>query len=477
MRRLLPAALVGLLASCSPQIPDATYVCDTTAECPPGMACFGGLCVREPGDAGTRDGGMDGCEPQTCAELRAQCGRIDDGCGTEIDCGECTAPEECGVGGIANLCDCVARTCEADECGARPNGCGGEIECGGCPGGQTCGDGRCGCTPVTCEADTCGTIPDGCGGTVTCPPCAGGETCGGGDVPNRCGSGTCTPMTECPPEQECGLVSDGCGDVISCGTCAAPDTCGGGDPGSPNVCGCTPQTCADLGAQCGEPTDACGDTLDCGTCTSPSECTDAYECVCTPPTCEPGFCGAIENPCGTPPTITCGCGTGQACVAGSCCALDPAEPNDTAAGAHDWGTIDDEDPPLVTSDYAIHRANRDWFTAGLDTRNTGRHRVSVELTGIPAGQDYDLEVWVRCSGIISDTPTCSPGSEVMSGGPARAVGGCRASASGSADEAIGLTATCVFERVWVQVEPQGDAGCAPSYTLDVDFTVSSITGG
>lgn len=87
----LAAVMVGV--ACTPEIPDATYVCTMTAECPPGLACdlTRGLCVRE---ARLPDAG---CRPLTCETVRAECGTLDDGCGGTLSCGDCEAPETCGV--------------------------------------------------------------------------------------------------------------------------------------------------------------------------------------------------------------------------------------------------------------------------------------------------------------------------------------------------------------------------------------------
>ena len=46
----------------------------------------------------------DDCQPQTCTDLGAQCGTIDDGCGGELDCGGCANNVSCGGDGEPNLC-------------------------------------------------------------------------------------------------------------------------------------------------------------------------------------------------------------------------------------------------------------------------------------------------------------------------------------------------------------------------------------
>ena len=38
---------------------------------------------------------VNNCTPKTCTELSADCGSIDNGCGTSIDCGDCLATQSC----------------------------------------------------------------------------------------------------------------------------------------------------------------------------------------------------------------------------------------------------------------------------------------------------------------------------------------------------------------------------------------------
>ena len=53
---------------------------------------------------GGLDAGADACAPSTCVDLGADCGEVDDGCGTPLTCGSCAAPRTCGGGGVANVC-------------------------------------------------------------------------------------------------------------------------------------------------------------------------------------------------------------------------------------------------------------------------------------------------------------------------------------------------------------------------------------
>jgi hypothetical protein len=47
---------------------------------------------------------VSGCGPKTCKELGRSCGPASDGCGVELDCGECPAGQTCGLDGT---CGCT----------------------------------------------------------------------------------------------------------------------------------------------------------------------------------------------------------------------------------------------------------------------------------------------------------------------------------------------------------------------------------
>jgi hypothetical protein len=181
------------------------------------------------------------CTPKTCTDLGIGCGPAGDGCGAEIQCGDCTLPETCGGGGTPSQCGDIA------------------------------------CKPETCNGQgiECGPAGDGCGNQIDCGQCASPLTCGGGGHPGACGSidagATCVPES-CPDQGiKCGPAGDGCGNKIDCGTCPTGQACGAGGSG---VCGpvCTPQTCAGLGYSCGPAGDGCGNEIQCGSCTLPQTC-------------------------------------------------------------------------------------------------------------------------------------------------------------------------------------------------------------
>jgi hypothetical protein len=175
--------------------------------CPPPKTCGGG---------GVRFHCGTTCIPRTCTAVGANCGPVSDGCGGLIDggCGTCGPGQSCGTGG-PNVCGpaaagdggittdggCTRLTCvTAGICGSTGDGCGGSITCADCTSPQTCGGGgvanTCGtpppCTPRTCaQANAnCGPVGDGCGGLIDggCGTCTTPDICGGAGVPSQCGN-------------------------------------------------------------------------------------------------------------------------------------------------------------------------------------------------------------------------------------------------------------------------------------------------
>ena len=148
-----------------------------------GVVCLDGECV---------------CILDSCPGLGVECGGWPDGCGGQLDCGQCPGAQDDCVDG---LCICTP-ACELKECGG--DGCGGS--CGGCPGANNqCQGGTCVCVPSVCDSTMCGEMGDGCGGQIDCAGCPDGHECQG----NQC---VCIPDCE---GKECG--DNGCGG--NCGWC------------------------------------------------------------------------------------------------------------------------------------------------------------------------------------------------------------------------------------------------------------------
>jgi FMN phosphatase YigB (HAD superfamily) len=47
---------------------------------------------------------LPACAPIACDDVEKSCGALPDGCGEQLECGRCTAPETCGGGGVDNVC-------------------------------------------------------------------------------------------------------------------------------------------------------------------------------------------------------------------------------------------------------------------------------------------------------------------------------------------------------------------------------------
>ena len=126
--------------------------------CPSPFTCGGGGISNVCG--ASSDSGA--CSPTNCTQATGQyCGVVGDGCGGKMDCGNCDPGQSCGAAGIPGLCgyfpdsgNCMPTNCRQPNgkyCGVVGNGCGGQVDCGNCDAGQTCGgagiDGVCGASP------------------------------------------------------------------------------------------------------------------------------------------------------------------------------------------------------------------------------------------------------------------------------------------------------------------------------------------
>jgi hypothetical protein len=128
------------------------------------------------------DGGSraDACQPAACAVGGGNyCGKIGDGCGGTLDCPACPMGETCGGGGTAQVCgkpvdpNCVPITCAQAGgrlCGRVGDGCGRALDCGNCPNGDTCG----GAMANVCGGGSGAVCDNLCKQQMKCP--GGGET-------------------------------------------------------------------------------------------------------------------------------------------------------------------------------------------------------------------------------------------------------------------------------------------------------------
>jgi len=255
------------------------------------------------------------CVPTTCAAQGKNCGTIDDGCGSTLNCGSCSGTGvTCGGGGTANVCGCtpqtVAQLCDYRNCGSY-------------------------------------TAVDNCGATrtVTCGTCTGtGVSCGATGLANVCGCPAATDASLCASAgAECGSIvrTDNCGTVRTvpkCGDCAlsnATPVCNASNK-------CAISTCNSLFGNCdGVVSNASGNGCEtpvntltnCGTCGNACSPVNVSGANCTSGSCGWTACNAtwgncdsnVPNGCETSLLTNSNCG---AC--GSVCARNNAS---TSCGA------------------------------------------------------------------------------------------------------------------------------------------------
>ncbi len=319
------------------------------------------------------------CTPESCETLNKECGTWPDGCGGQVDCGQCGLHQACEQGKCQAQPFCGDGTCQADEdCASCPADCGsccgngqcqaefGEncatcaVDCG-CKKGDVCYQSSC-CTPRTCQdlSIECGQASDGCGGVLDCGSCGAHEVCVSGKCQAQpyCGDGTCQADENCAscPADCGGCCGNGqCQAELgeNCATCAKDCGCKNGDVCYQSAC-CTPRTCQDLNIECGQASDGCGGILNCscgehqacvsGKCVNQPYCGDktcnngenCHSCpgdcgsCCGNGKCEPGY---GEN-CGTC-AADCGCAAGLSCVNNTCTATyPPDDPNELIRDRH-----------------------------------------------------------------------------------------------------------------------------------------------
>src|SRR5512143_1235791 len=182
------------------------------------------------GDArGSQDGST--CHPTTCAAHGAQCGTLSDGCGHDLDCGQCDWTDSC----TNNVCVC-SPYCGSRDCG--DDGCGGS--CGMCGTNETCsssghctysgggttppaewhcnpaywdaGDGcDCNCGALDPDCGEAGQQLEGCTG-LTSPTCDSQGLCTGGGACNAVPTGpylTLYLVNGTPPTMYGGTIQSG----------------------------------------------------------------------------------------------------------------------------------------------------------------------------------------------------------------------------------------------------------------------------
>lgn len=378
LERLLFAAVFAVTAGLGcPYDPTYELDCDDEGAREGDRVCRDGVWVTDPrvdgggDDAGAMDAAADAacsgsdcpadmgpdapCDPESnvdfCGRLGFDCGDVTapDNCGVQrnVLCGSCTEPQTCGGGGEDNVCGCEAesngefctrlvKTCDdvtaADNCGESRT-----VNCGMCTAPAICGGGGndnvCACPDQTdaefCDVygAVCGalTAEDECGQmrTTSCGMCDSPETCGGGGDDNQCGCGDA--MTVCQAlGAECGMldVTGKCSNkqMVNCGGCRDNAGCNMGS----NTCECDAGFQPDGLGNC-EDIDECGTGAD--NCDTQASCTNTaggFDCECNPGWTGDGTTCADVDECSdgsdncdtnaictnTPGSFTCECDTG-----------------------------------------------------------------------------------------------------------------------------------------------------------------------
>jgi alpha-tubulin suppressor-like RCC1 family protein len=151
------------------------------------------------GDFVSDDPNCRPCMPTSCATAGKNCGAIADGCGGEVDCGTCVAPQTCGGAGTPNMCGealpthRVATTVSAGAyhtCASLSNG---SIQCWGDNSHGELGNGTTASSlvPVTVSGITSASAVTASGTAHTCALLHGGSVqCWGLNSSGQLGNGT-----------------------------------------------------------------------------------------------------------------------------------------------------------------------------------------------------------------------------------------------------------------------------------------------
>jgi hypothetical protein len=287
--RVLAALSIALALSAGgcfdPTFPDGKVSCEVSSDCPPGLACNGGLCFHldEDGAAvpGTGNGGASGRDGGAAAghDGGGVAGRGGNGgsggAGADADAGRDAGDASVGDGG------CSANLCAAGDRRCGPNGLETCVAVGNCMTWSA--DVACGGRKI-CQGDApsascqCPTAPTGCTGA--------GNSCVSGALVTCAvdGDGCIYPSTSttCPTSEPCG----GSFPNAVCTCPAKPAACTTGQPGTfcdstgKAIVTCTLDANKCLGAtapsSCAQPCAGSAGSVTCGSCEAPpAECTGA----------------------------------------------------------------------------------------------------------------------------------------------------------------------------------------------------------
>lgn len=302
------------LAACA-LYPAGCGECSTAADCPEGMACQGGDCVRM------------SCETTEDCPLGSICsdGSCWRGCRSHHECG---LDQLCKAGSCTERTGCTTcRTCrQAEDCGPS-----GDYLCMDIDGDGTNRCTRFCMSDADCDGDSvCWDLPDSAGLGICAGPPGSAAACPDGYV---CEDAPCAALGQACIRDGCGAEADTCvatsdGPICSC-TCRSNSDCGANARCLPNpnngVYSCYPlddlercgSTYCPAGSACfnDECLVPCGKVV-CGE----GEVCQSGQCVSACPTCGPGtVCDEVSKSC-VPEEACVGvtCDQGETCVEGAC---------------------------------------------------------------------------------------------------------------------------------------------------------------
>jgi len=278
------------------------------------------------------------------------------------------------------------------------NACSSTSACNGagvCVGDTSCNDG------IACTQDTC--TVSGCDNTqVAAGYCRIGGTCwttGSANPQNGCQICSAASKTAWSGQP----TSVGCSDGQYC---TIDDHCNG----SGGCVGGSSRNCADAYActtdACVEASDTCSSTLQAskciisGACYSDGDAQSGNVCnECEPSASTSGWTFKTNKACNDANECT----SADTCSGGTCAGApirDGFEANDTAATAYNLGNFNDgqswpQRTEVNLTMYGI--GDVDWFQYFVDDVWNGDLEPRVRVYNIPAGHDYEVCIWFRCT--------------------------------------------------------------------------------
>ena len=301
-------------------------------------------------------------------------------------------------------------------------------------GNMRCEDPRvqCGskCVNVLTDSLNCGQCGD---------VCMGGDYCNDGSCTRTCPSGTVACGSSCvdlaTDTEHCGSCDNACASDRECrgGSCNCQQgniECSGSciDPNSdPNNCGICSRTCeadeicnsGSCGCAGGTRETDCLDGQD-NDCDDLIDCADP-DCVDSTRTCM-GACGPGVETClsdgqwgmcegGNGEAEICGDGIDQDCDGNDLRMPDSFEPNDSCGLCKFLTTTIDPENESITASFDSVNDDIDCFRfEAVDNRSfLGPESISIELTDIPMGHDYDVYLYKdRTACLNHGTPQAQP---------------------------------------------------------------------